>query len=344
MTTYKQKDAMNIKSEHCTMPLPEYEFERYIASKDNIIEVLNNYGVAIIPNILNNEECNEMNSGMWDTLETLTHDWDKPINRNNSETWREMQKLYPKHSMLIQNWSIGHAQYIWNVRQNPKVAEVFSKIWQCEKEDLLVSFDAASYHMPPETTKLGWYRGRDWYHSDQSYTDSEFKCVQGWVTGYDVNEGDATLSILESSHDYHNDFHDIFGINEKDDWYKLNEDELKFYVEEKTCLPKRIKCPKGSLVLWDSRTIHCGSEALKTRAIPNFRNVAYVCYESRSRCSEKNLIKKQRAFNEMRMTSHWPCKVKLFPKNPRTYGGQIYEVKQLPTPVLTELGKKLAGF
>jgi len=324
--------------------MAEYEFERYIASKDNVLEVLNNYGVAIIPNILNEEECCEMNNGMWKTLETLTQDWEKPINRNNSETWREMSKLYPKHSMLIQNWSIGHAQYIWNIRQNPKVAEVFAKVWQCQKEDLLVSFDAVSYHMPPETTKLGWYRGRDWYHSDQSYINSDFKCVQGWVTGYDVNEGDATLSILESSHDYHKDFHDIFGINEKDDWYKLNDEEIDFYINNKTCLPKRIKCPKGSLVLWDSRTIHCGSEALKTRTSPNFRNVAYVCYEPRERCAEKNLIKKQKAFNEMRMTSHWPCKIKLFPKNPRTYGGPIYEVKQLPTPVLTELGKKLAGF
>jgi ectoine hydroxylase-related dioxygenase (phytanoyl-CoA dioxygenase family) len=343
MTDYKKKKGMNIKSDFI-MSIPEYEFERYIASKDNVLTVLNNFGVAIIPNILNEEECCEMNNGMWNTLETLTQDWEKPINRNNSETWREMSKLYPKHSMLIQNWSIGHAQYIWNIRQNPKVVEIFSKVWQCEKEDLLVSFDAASYHMPPETTKLGWYRGRDWYHSDQSFINSDFKCVQGWVTGYDVNEGDATLSILESSHDYHKDFHEHFGVNEKDDWYKLNEEELEYYIEKKTCLPKRIRCPKGSLVLWDSRTIHCGSEALKTRAAPNFRNVAYVCYEPRERCSEKNLIKKQKAFNEMRMTSHWPCKIKLFPKNPRTYGGPIYEVKQLPRPVLTELGKKLAGF
>ena len=74
---------------------------------------------------------------------------------------------------------------------------------------------------------------------------------------------------------------------------KLNEDEKRFYIEEKSCLHNRIKCPKGSLVLWDSRTIHCGSEALKTRTTPNFRNVVYVCYEPRARCSQKNLIKKQ---------------------------------------------------
>ena len=206
------------------------------------------------------------------------------------------------------------------IRQNPKIVEIFAKIWKCEKEDLLVSYDAVSYHMPPETTNLGWYRGNDWFHCDQSYLDSKFKCVQGWVTGYDVNEGDASLSILEESNDYHKEFQEKFGIEEKDDWYKLNENETEFYIKEKKCLPKRIKCPKGSLVLWDSRTIHCGSEALKTREKPNFRNVAYVCYEPRKNSTEKMLEKKRDAFNNKRMTSHWPCKVKLFPKMPAPAG------------------------
>lgn len=69
-----------------------------------------------------------------------------------------------------------------------------------------------------------------------------------------------------------------------------------------------------------------------------------MCYEPRSHCTEKNLIKKQKAFENMRMTTHWPCKVKLFPVNPRTYGGPIYDVKKLPIPILSDLGKKLAGF
>lgn len=324
--------------------MEDYEFEKYIADINDVKIILDTYGVAIIPGILNEEECKSMNIGIWDTLEYLTSNWEKPITRNNIDSWREMKYLYPKHSMLLQNWSIGHAQYIWNIRQNPKVVEIFAKLWKCNKEDLLVSFDAVSFHIPPEITRCGWYRGNDWYHCDQSYLDSKFQCVQGWVTGNDINEGDATLTILESSNDFHREFQKKFKTGTKHDWYMLNDEEKRFYIEEKGCLMRRIKCPKGSLVLWDSRTVHCGSEALKTRATPNFRNVAYVCYEPRSRCSEKNLIKKRKAFEELRMTSHWPCKVTLFPKNPRTYGGPIYEVNKMPNPVLTELGMKLAGF
>lgn len=324
--------------------MADYQFEKYIATNDTITEILEKYGVAVIPGVLNDIECLQMNNGMWDVLEKLTEKFDIPIKRDETSSWREIQKLYPQHSMLIQQWAIGHAQYLWDIRQNEKVVDIFAKIWCCEREELLVSFDAVSYHMPPEITKFGWYLGRSWFHSDQSFLDSSFKCVQGWVTGYDINEGDATLSILEGSHKFHSDFQEQFKTTNKKDWYKLNSDELDFYIKQKECRPTRIKCPKGSVVLWDSRTIHCGSQALKTREKQNIRNVAYICYEPRERCTEKNLLKKQKAFNEMRMTSHWPCKVKLFSKLPRTYGNTIYPVSNLDKPMLNMLGKRLAGF
>ena len=101
--------------------MAEYEFEKYIASIDDVKIILDTYGVAIIPNVLNEDECSEMNEGMWNTLEHLTTNWDKPIKKDNPDSWREMRNLYPTHSMLIQNWSVGHAQYVWNIRQNPKV-------------------------------------------------------------------------------------------------------------------------------------------------------------------------------------------------------------------------------
>ena len=46
----------------------------------------------------------------------------------------------------------------------------------------------------------------------------------------------------------------------------------------------------------------------------------------------------------MRTTSHWPNKVKLFSKTPRTYGKDLPNVNLIEKPKLTELGLKLAGF
>ena len=64
----------------------------------------------------------------------------------------------------------------------------------------------------------------------------------------------------------------------------------------------------------------------------------------RSQATEANLRKKQKAFNELRMTTHWPHKPTLFPKNPRTYGGPLPNITYVPKPNLTELGLKIAGF
>jgi hypothetical protein len=46
----------------------------------------------------------------------------------------------------------------------------------------------------------------------------------------------------------------------------------------------------------------------------------------------------------MRTTSHYPCNIKLFSNEPRTYGEELQEINEISKPILTNLGKKLAGF
>lgn len=320
-----------------------YEFEKYVCTKETLKATIDLYGVAVISSVLNEEECNNMVNGIWDFFEHISNSWEMPINRNNKESWSGFYKLFPLHSMLIQHWNVGHTQASWNVRQNIKIVEIFAHFWECSVNDLLVSYDGLSFNLPPEVTKRGWNRGNTWYHTDQSYTTNDFKCIQSFVTGLDINENDATLSFLEGSNKFHKDFKNEFNITDKDDWYKLTKDQEEFYYK-RGCHVKNIKCPKGSLVFWDSRTIHCGIEANKARPVPNIRAVIYLCYMPRSQCNEANLKKKQKAFNELRTTSHYPCKIKLFSKSPRTYGNPLPAITQIETPNLTELGMKLAGF
>ena len=320
-----------------------YEFESYICTKETLMKTIEKYGVAIIPCVLNEDECKNMVNKIWDFFEYITQNWEVPINRDDKSTWCEFYKLYPKHSMLIQHWGVGHAQACWDVRQNIKIVEIFAYFWKCDINDLLVSFDALSLNLPPEVTKRGWNRGNTWYHTDQSFMTEGFKCIQSFITGLDINEFDATLSFMEGSNKYHAEFKELFKVTDKADWYKLTKEQEKFYID-KGCSIKNIKCPKGSLVFWDSRTIHCGIEADKRRMVPNIRAVIYLCYMPRSLSDRANLKKKQKAFNEKRTTSHYPCKIKLFPKLPYTYGGIIQEVTPIEDPIVNELGAKLAGF
>ncbi len=319
-----------------------YEGEKYITTPHNCKETIDKYGVAIIPGVLKDDELTQMNNGMWDYLEHVSQKFAIPIDRNNSETWVEYLKLYPKHSMLLQQYGVGHSQFVWDIRQNPKVVNIFSELWNVKNDELITSFDGASFHFPPEDTHRGWYR-QTWYHTDQSYLRPDFECIQSWITGYDVDEGDATLAFMENSNNYHKEFQETFNINDKSDWYRHTREEQSFY-EKKGCTEKRIKCKAGDMVLWDSRTIHCGTEPLKNRKHKKLRNVIYICMKPRKFATNANLNKKQKAFNELRMTTHSPEKSKLFPKNPRTYGGPLPNITEISKPILTELGMKLAGF
>ena len=101
--------------------MSSYECDKYLATIDNVSDVLNKYGVAIIPDVLTGTECENMFNDFWKYLEHLTQKWDTPIKKNNVDSWKEYKKLYPQHSMMIQHWNIGHAQFIWNLRQNPKM-------------------------------------------------------------------------------------------------------------------------------------------------------------------------------------------------------------------------------
>ena len=148
---------------------------------------------------------------------------------------------------------------------------------------------------------------------------------------------------MEGSHKYHQEFAEKFNETRDIDWYPLEDEKLDFYYD-KGCVRHNVKASAGSLILWDSRTVHCGMEPLKTRTEPNFRLVTYVCMTPRAWCVEELIEKRRNALENMYMTTHCPHRPKLFPKVPRTFGRHIPDVPKIPEPVLTDLGLKLAGF
>ena len=301
----------------------EYEFEKYLCEADKIKENIIKYGVAICP-ILDNNECENMIKNKWDILEHLTSNFETPIDRNNKETYKQISELFPNHKMLIQHWKIGHSKLAWDIRQNKKVIDAFAKIWGTD--DLIVSFDGVSIYILDKPKR----ENNSWFHVDQSYLRNEFECIQSWINAYDTNEGDATLVLLENSNLYHKDFREKFNITNKKDWFKLeNEEQYNFYIDN-GCCNVAIKCPRGYGVFWDSRTLHYGNPVQKNASENyNYRCVVYVCMVPRKFANEKDLEKRKKIFNDLRMTSHWPNKPTLFSKYPRTYGKQMQNIKDI---------------
>ena len=321
--------------------------DKYYANTDNLKQIIEQYGFAIIPNVLNQDECLNMINNMWDYLEHITNNWKLPITRDNDKSWYQIQYL-TYGSTIFQFWNIGHSQLCWNVRQNPKIVNIFAKFWNVQDTDLLASFDGASILFPSEITDFGWDHDiNPWFHTDQSYIDSSFKNIQSWVTAYDVTEDDATLVVLEGSHKYHEVFAKKFNITDPRNFYQLNEEELMDYLLKFQV--KKITCPKGSLVIWDSRTIHYASGNLKCRAKPNTRCITYLCYAPKSFIDQDNLINKKLAFDNLNTTSHDPCLIRVKPYKIYDLKFEDYiefkfqNINKINKPIITDLGLSLTG-
>ena len=81
------------------------------------------------------------------------------------------------------------------------------------------------------------------------------------------------------------------------------------------CKQSAVKAEIGSMILWDSRTFHQGIGSSINRNKENFRMVIYITMMPKSTIKDpKTIIKKQRAFRNLKLTSHWANYVFTFPK------------------------------
>ena len=308
------------------------------ATLENCREVLERDGYCVIPGVLTQAEIEKSREQAWEALNHLTQNLDKPIVKDDPLSWLSFWELSPLHAMLLKQY-VGHSQFMWDLRLNPKVKEVFETIHG--EKDLLTSFDGFSMHFPFEMLprKRGKGRGNAWFHTDQSPHRTELS-VQGIVNLYDVNEGDATLRVIECSHLKHAEYFKEKEIKKcPGDWHKPDEEGMKFF---NGLMKVHVKAKAGDILLWDSRTWHCGGNAHGWRKEPNFRLAAYVCMAPRKNATLANIKKKQKAFNEKRMTSHWAIETKLNPKTPRTWGKELADIVELPDPIVSD--KTIAGF
>lgn len=59
---------------------------KYISNINNVNDILDKYGVALIPDVLNNIDIETAKNGMWDYLETVTSKFDIPLKRDDINT------------------------------------------------------------------------------------------------------------------------------------------------------------------------------------------------------------------------------------------------------------------
>ncbi len=264
----------------------------------DIIRELDTKGYCVIPDVLSSQEV--------DYAKQLFYKWQSTIpNHNKIHNTIDPHGIYKFHN-------VGHQEHAWLIRTNPKVIDVFKKIWKTDK--LVVSFDGSCY-ISKDCSKVD----NIWTHTDQAPNSKGLQCYQGFVAL--TSNRERTLVVYEGSHLLHEQYFNERNIISSKNWQLISEE----YLESISTKKKELVVPAGALVLWDSRTFHqnrYGSPGSEERI------VQYVCYlpKVNKKNSKSQELKRLKYFNELRTTSHWPYPIRVNGLQPQTYGNREREI------------------
>ena len=113
---------------------------------------------------------------------------------------------------MFQHWNVGHAQVSWTLRQKPKIVDIFAKLWNCKRRDLLTSFEARKL---PENTYVFPAKNAD------TFTIDNFKVA---IHGQSYPKKVVTEKLVEKFPKPVRDFYNIGLIHTSyENTYKLDE-------------------------------------------------------------------------------------------------------------------------
>ena len=269
----------------------------------------------------------EFVTAFFDFLETCCSDFKK----TDPLTWKPENLPILSRGVLLHY--IGHCNFVWEIRE--LCAPIFAKMWGVNPEDLISSFDGGCFLTPKRVDKFV-----NWVHVDTPRDPTgtyNFNCVQGIVNFLDNDAKDGGLVLVEGSNTIikeYMDKHPSEGIS----WgmADMNDPLLNQRKLIKIC------APAGHIILFDSRTFHCNIPPSGS----NVRICTYVCMQPRIVCSQEELLKRQKLYEEGRMTGHALIGKysKVNPKDPNTRGAKNNKPSKLELAPLNPLRSRLIGY
>lgn len=334
---------------------------------------LEELGYCVIPQLLSSTEAEQLTERVWH--EFIERAW--PDCRMEDRTsWKE---TFPIHNPYgIFSGPAGQIQVMWDLRQDPRIVNIFAQIWNTD--DLIVNMDGLSFMCPPEIRE-GYVE--PWPHVDQailrrqdtvthnntpppnfvseSLLKTEPYTIQGQFLFEESSEGDGGFYCIPKSHLRFTEFApQLQAINA----LKMSEEETNrakkqfLYAFFDSCMDecgdryemKQITAPRGSLILWDSRTVHWNQHADKGRPYrvnPRVRMVGYLSYVPKARLTDAGRVLRREAFERGVSTGHNPAYPELkYTKDHihKEFERYLEDVNYIqPEIYLTPLGESLLG-
>jgi len=207
------------------------------------------------------------------------------FNPKDRSTWIRSNIPYNLHG-IFKHW-VGHIEPLWQARE--ACHPIFAQLWQ--DPDLLTSFDGCCLLTPG---KLGY---KQWIHCDQGRKIRNFACVQGILNLFPNGPADGGTILLSGSHTRFSDYFDRHPTDGLAGFCPVDplDPSLRGCQVVKPCLEE------GDLLLFDSRTMHCNIAPLSE----NMRMCVYISMQPRKNSTQAELEKRQKLFQEGRMTGHW---------------------------------------
>jgi hypothetical protein len=271
---------------------------------------LKKHGWAIVENVLTPIECQSYLDDIWSVLNTISSEVSPnfPFSGDIDD-----YSSYPFSKLLPHSKGIVHSdRFNWllpfrKLRQHPKVIQVFAALFGSLQ--LYASADRVNVQFPNKK----YIAQNPWAHVDQDPRNLKKRglcSVQSYLTLHDVGERSAGNRLYDGSHRIFNEWEAKLGINTlKDvhgDWFKIDghPDRLALL---KDCPLVKPQQSRGSLLLWDSRTVHsplCYSPGATKEEL-----VRLVCYFSMlpylpGKHTDAMRKKKTLALNEYYSTRH----------------------------------------
>ncbi len=334
---------------------------------------LEEQGYCVIPEVLSRSESELLYQRVWH--EFIEKAWPN-CRLDDRSNWQE---AFPKHgNMGVFAGPAGQIQVMWDLRQDPRIVDIFAQLWNTS--DLIVSMDGMGIMCPPEIRE-GYIR--PWPHVDQgilrnhenhahsnnppqdfvseSLLKTQPYTVQGQFLFEDSFAGDGGFYCIPRSHLRFNEFApQLEMINEQIANQAERGEARDAYLEQffsqtvGQSYPyerKHVTAPRGSLILWDSRTIHWNQHASVERPYnypPKVRMVGYLCYVPKARLTEEGRVLRKEAFERGISTGHNPAYPELKSTADHIQEGFMQYLEDpsytQPEIELSPLGASLLGF
>lgn len=263
------------------------------APADELKTKLAEHGVCVVTGILSQQECSDFER-YWqaDLLNALHSTKGEESSQAGKRLQEEGITTWP------QEWSTGlgkkgtasqrglpHGSFAWRARLHAAVRGTFAKIYDKSRDELAVGLDCVFWS---STDSSAAESNAEWLHCDQNHrTGMTWPCVQGVLYVW-PSEGEraSTTVVWPGSHRdaYQKIMDDANALKRGESvagqtvrLSRLSDPHFRDTITSQAVAgSRRVPCPAGSLLLWDSRTIHQGWAGGPRLAQP-------VCWEPRER-------------------------------------------------------------